>query len=192
MRSTLLASALLAVFTLGCQSEAPEGHVPEPIRPPVSETSPKEPTPEPVAQEKGHNPDRLYQLAKLEKGTIKVNGKPVPVWLMNDGGKRQEGMMFLTPQEVRPEQGMLFVFPEEQGPDHGFWMSNTILPLDIVYISKDFKVVHAVKGKPYDETSLPATAAFQYVLELREGGAEKLKIKKGSSVEIPVPLRKSS
>lgn len=189
MRLTLLASALLVVTAIGCQPEASETHVPE-TKPPVSKpTQPSEPQ---VRTEPGHNPDRMFQLSKLEKGTIKVNGQNVPVWLMNDDEKRQEGMMFLTESEVKPEEGMLFVFPGVQAADRGFWMSNTILPLDIIYISKVFKVVNAVKGKPYDETNLPANGEFQYVLELRAGGAEKLKITKGSSVEIPGSLRKSS
>lgn len=189
MRLTLLASALLVFTAIGCQPEASEAPAPDKA-PPASQPAK---TPEPqVATDPGHNPDRMFQLSKLEKGTIKVNGQDVPVWLMNDDQKRQEGMMFLTKEEVKPEEGMLFVFPGVQAADRGFWMSNTILPLDIVYISKDFKVVNAVKGKPFDETNLTANAEFQYVLELREGGAEKLKIKKGSSVEIPGSLRKSS
>lgn len=190
MRLTLLASALLAVFTLGCQSEGPVS--PSPSSPP----SPAPSTPEPEPQtspttKKATNPDRLYQLADLEKGTIKVNGKPVPIWLMDDDGKRQEGMMFLKDDEVKASEGMLFVFPYDQGPEHGFWMRNTRLPLDIIYISKEFKVVGMVKAKPFDETSRPAGVSFQYVLELKQGQADTLKIKKGSPVEIPVSLRKT-
>lgn len=179
--------ALLTVAAFGCQP--PEASAPT--------TKPK-PEPTPISQpepqsnpQKGTNPNRLYQLAELEKGTIKVNGKPVPIWLMDDDGKRQEGMMFLKENEVKPSEGMLFVFPYEQGADHGFWMRNTHLPLDIIYISKGFKVVQMVKAKPFDETNRPAGVPFQYVLELRQGGAETLKIKKGSSVEIPVSLRKT-
>jgi uncharacterized membrane protein (UPF0127 family) len=191
MRLPLLASALLVFTALGCHSEdsIPEPQAPQPT--PSAPVSDKAPEPQ-VKADPNHNPDRMFHLSKLDRGTIQVNGTDVPVWLMNDGEKRQEGMMFLTEKEVKPHEGMLFVFPTEQGADHGFWMSNTILPLDIVYISKDFKVVNAVKGKPFDETNLPAGTPFQYVLELRQGGAEKLKIKKGSFIEIPESLRKST
>lgn len=194
MRLPLLATALIALAALGCQNETPEVHVPEkPAPETLTPDSKPETTPEPVAKfEEGENPDRIYQLSKLEKGKIKVNGTSVPVWLMNDDGKRQEGMMFLTAKEAPRSHGMLFVFPQEQGAERGFWMDNTVLPLDIVYISKDFKVVSAVKGKPFDQTSLPALFPFQYVLELQAGEAEKLKIKRGSMVEIPASLRKSS
>ena len=112
-----------------------------------------------------------------------------PVWLMNDDGKRQEGMMFLTEKEVKPNEGMLFVFPKEQGADHGFWMENTLLPLDIVYITKAGKVYRVAQGKPLSRANLTAGEPFQYVLELRSGGAKRLKIKPGTPVDIPASLK---
>ncbi|MGV3617115.1 MAG: DUF192 domain-containing protein [Fimbriimonas sp.] len=138
------------------------------------------------------NPRRQHQLRTLETATITVNGHAVPVWLMNDPEKRQEGMMHLVQKDVKLTEGMLFVFPEEQAADRGFWMSNTHLPLDIIYISKAGKVVSAVEGIPFDETNLPSGAPFQYVLEMRRGGAERLKVKVGSPVDIPSSARKAA
>jgi len=133
----------------------------------------------------------VFQLRDLKRATIRVNGKPVQVWVMDDPGKRQEGMMFLKDADVKNgEEGMLFVFPDVQPgqPDRGFWMRNTLIALDIVYISPAKKVVNIQVGKPLDETSLPATGDFQYVLELEKGGAASLGIEAGTTIEIPADI----
>jgi uncharacterized membrane protein (UPF0127 family) len=147
---------------------------------------------QPAAADSVDNPSRLYQLRDLKRGTIRVNGQPVPVWLMDDDGKRAEGMMFLTEKEVKPEEGMLFVFAKEHPASPGFWMRNTLLPLDIIYVSRAGKVISVANGKPKDETDLPSAAPFQYVLEMRSGGAKRLHVKPGSQVEIPLSLRQAT
>ena len=161
----------------GIQTKAPESEAPKVQNP---------------ATEKNDHKSRLYQLRDLAYTEIKVNGKPIPVWVMDTPGKRQEGMMHLRAKDVTAEQGMLFVFPEDQEAGHGFWMSNTYLPLDIIYISPAGKVAHVVAGKPLDETSLESPAAFRTVLEMRGGGAERLGIKPGSTVEIPDSVLKGA
>lgn len=195
MRAWLpLVAGLLLVG--GCQDPAPtvppvEKTSPEASKPeprPTSSTTDPEPAPATKIPE-GDNESRIHQLRELKKGTVKVNGRSVPVWVMDDDAKRAEGMMFLREKEVKPTEGMLFVFPNVQEAGRGFWMQNTFLPLDIIYIASDGRVVHTVKGKPFDETPLPSPAAYQFVLEMRQGAAQKMGVKPGSRIEVPKNLQ---
>lgn len=102
---------------------------------------------------------------------------------MDDDSKRQEGLMFVSDDEMKADEGMLFVFANEK--PQGFWMENTILPLDIVYIDSKGKVVSIAKGKAFDTKTLPSEGPAQYVLELKQGSVEKLGVKKGTSLGLP-------
>lgn len=126
---------------------------------------------------------RTYHLKDLQKATLKVDGKEIQAWVMDTEDKRREGMMWLVDEDVKDNEGMIFVF--STAAPQAFWMSNTILALDIVYIGADKKVRNIQVGKPYDETSLPSDGPAQYVLELKNGCAAKFGIKKGSQFEIP-------
>lgn len=182
---------IVAVLLVGCQSETP---APETKTTPTAKTTPepepkKEETPKPVASKPLANPDRVYQLADLKTVMIKVNGHPIKAWVMDTDSKRQEGMMFLKDGEVKAEEGMLFLFPTDNDANHGFWMHNTLIPLDIIYIDAAGKVVSIANGKPKDDTTLKPEAAYRNVVELKGGEAAKLGVKKGSRVEIPKDLK---
>jgi len=182
-----LAFGLVLLFAGGCQP--PE----TPIIRPSTETPSTSTTPEATQASAStspevKNPNRVHQLDSLESVTLKANGKSFPAWVMDDDSKRAEGMMFLTESEVKPDEGMIFVFEEVRDASHGFWMHNTLLPLDIIYIGADGKVVSIAHGKPQDDTELPPKGSFQFVLELRGGGADRFGIKPGTTVEIPKGL----
>ncbi len=64
--------------------------------------------------------------------------------------------------------GMLFVYPEPR--DQRFWMKNTPMPLDILFIASDSSVVNIIEGTvPLSEQSIESDGPAQYVLELRAG-----------------------
>lgn len=128
------------------------------------------------------NPNRIYQLRELPRRWVKTPKTSIPVWVMDTDSKRAEGMMFLTNKEVKDTEGMLFVFPDES--PRSFWMRNTILPLDICYLTKSGKVLNVAKARPYDESPVPSTGAAMYVLELKQGMAAKLGVKSGVNLKI--------
>ena len=103
-------------------------------------------------------------------------------------------MMFLTDGEVKPDEAMLFAFSEVQpknregGQPSGFWMHNTLIPLDIVYLSPANRVIRIAEGKVQDDTNLPAGADYKNVIELKGGTAARYGLKPGDEVTIPKSL----
>jgi uncharacterized membrane protein (UPF0127 family) len=79
---------------------------------------------------------------------------------------------------------MLFVFGHER--ERSFWMKNTPLPLDIIYIDDEGKVV-SVAGRttPYSTAAIPSHGPAKYVLEVNAGFAEQHGVRPGSRIELP-------
>jgi len=187
--------ALIAMF--GCTAETPKpveakASAESPVSAPIS-TPPTSPMVESASGEKGadavaedQNPNRINQLRDLKRVKIQLPKKTVEAWIADNDSKRQEGMMFLTNAEVKDTEGMLFVFPNES--ERGFWMQNTYLALDIIYIAKDGTVVSIAKGKPRDESTLPSNGPAMYVLELKSGKAAEFGVTKGLKLKLP-PVR---
>ena len=93
--------------------------------------------------------------------------------------ERSQGLMFRT--EMAENQGMLFVFPSETR--QSFYMKNTVIPLDMIFINSKLEIVTIHKStKPYDLNSYASTAPAQYVLETIGGYTDKYDIKVGDKV----------
>ncbi len=81
-------------------------------------------------------------------------------------------------QNLDREAGMLFVY-ESDGARH-FWMKNTPIPLDLVFIDSRLKVVDVYSNaRPFDEHIISSTQKAQYVLEINGGAAASCGIKPG-------------
>ena len=92
------------------------------------------------------------------------------------------GLMFRT--ELAPDRGMIFMFPEE-GP-HAFWMYDTLIPLDILWINADRRIVFISADTPPCPSPNQAQCpnygegfSAQYVLELAAGQAAAHGLKVG-------------
>ncbi|GMM93408.1 DUF192 domain-containing protein [Qipengyuania sp. MTN3-11] len=94
--------------------------------------------------------------------------------------EQARGLMFRT--ELGPNEGM--IFPNEPPQPRSFWMKNTPLPLDIIYIGPDRRIRNiAAKTTPYSTESVPSVGAVVNVLEIPGGRAAELGIEAGDSVE---------
>jgi len=94
--------------------------------------------------------------------------------------RRQRGLMFR--RELEPMHGMLFTFQEDA--DHPFWMKNTPLSLDIVFIDESRRVVGIQASTvPYSERQLRAGRPSRYVLEVAAGFCAREGVQVGDSVE---------
>lgn len=64
-----------------------------------------------------------------------------------------------------------------------FWMHNTVLSLDIIFVNSDLEIVTIQRNaQPYSDKSLPSTKPAQYVIEVNSGYTEKYNINEGDKV----------
>ena len=94
--------------------------------------------------------------------------------------QQAKGMMFRT--ELADNRGMLFPFVEVRMAS--FWMKNTVIPLDIIFIRADGMIENiAENAEPYSTIPVESTAPVTAVLELRGGLTAEMGIKAGDKVE---------
>jgi uncharacterized membrane protein (UPF0127 family) len=96
---------------------------------------------------------------------------------------RAKGLMYRT--ELAPDRGMLFVF-EDSAP-RAFWMRNTLIPLDMIFIRADGRVLNIVKrARPKNDTPRQSVGNAVAVLEIAGGRADELGIKAGDHISHPL------
>jgi uncharacterized protein len=119
--------------------------------------------------------------APTEALTIDTTNGPVRlnVEIADDEAERAQGLMYR--QTLPDDRGMLFDFPEPEMAS--FWMRDTPLSLDIIFIGVDGRILNiADHTTPYSEAPIPAAGLTRGVLELRAGRAETLGIRSGDRV----------
>lgn len=93
--------------------------------------------------------------------------------------EQAKGLMFRT--QMGADEGM--IFPMDPPRMAAFWMKNTVIPLDIVFIGPDHRVLNvAANAVPYDLTPLPSVDRAAGVLELNGGRAAQIGLKAGDKV----------
>lgn len=96
------------------------------------------------------------------------------------GPQQERGLMFR--EAMGADEGMIFPYDPPQRT--AFWMKNTVLPLDIIFIGPDRKVINiAANAVPYDLTPLASDGPVSAVLELNAGRAKELGIVPGTAIE---------
>lgn len=94
--------------------------------------------------------------------------------------QQSRGLMFRT--SMGADEGMLF--PMNPPRYASFWMRNTVMPLDLVFIGRDGRILNiAARTVPYDETPMISMGVASAVLELNGGRAAELGLAPGDSVE---------
>ncbi len=113
---------------------------------------------------------------------VEVKGERFYVEIADDDASRQMGLMFRD--ELADNRGMLFIFPREA--PRAFWMRNTRIPLDIIYLDAELQVVHIVANARPCHTSrcpsYPSRFPAQYVLEINAGLSEQLGLQRGDAL----------
>jgi len=94
--------------------------------------------------------------------------------------EREKGLMFRT--SLAPDAGMLFDYHQEQ--EAAFWMQNTLIPLDMIFISAKgvVKSIH-VNARPMDTTPIPSGGPIRFVMEIPGGRSEEIGLKVGDRFE---------
>ena len=103
----------------------------------------------------------------------------IDIEIAEDEEARNTGLMYRA--KMKEDQGMLFIFPAEK--PQSFWMRNTILPLDIIFVNSKMEVVNIRDhAKPFDESSYSSTGPAKYVVEVNAGFADEHGIIPGSKI----------
>lgn len=101
------------------------------------------------------------------------------VEVAENGAQQARGLMFRT--RLAPDKGMIFPFPEDRVA--GFWMKNTVIPLDIIFVRRDGTIESiAANTTPYSLESVRSNEPVGAVLEIAAGRAAELGIEPGDTV----------
>lgn len=101
------------------------------------------------------------------------------VWVADTAAHREQGLMFV--KQLPEDRGMLFVFPNAARVS--FWMKNTFIPLDMIFIRTDGRVdTVAANTTPHSLDLVTPRGEVQQVLEIKGGLAHKLGIQAGALV----------
>ncbi len=112
---------------------------------------------------------------------IKKSNTIFEVEIADSQQKRSKGLMFRSALGIN--RGMLFVFPTESYVS--VWMKNTLLSLDIIFISKNKMIVDLVeKATPMSERIYTSKKNTKYILEINSGLIKSLSINIGDKVNI--------
>jgi uncharacterized membrane protein (UPF0127 family) len=95
--------------------------------------------------------------------------------------QQERGLMFV--RSLAPDRGM--IFPYDPPQQVSFWMKNTLIPLDMIFIRADGTIARIATAKPLDETPVPGGEPIAAVLEIAGGRAAELGIRAGDRVEWP-------
>ena len=105
------------------------------------------------------------------------------VELADTDAEREKGLMFR--KELPEGSGMLFDFHEEQPV--GFWMQNTYIPLDMIFIRGDGRILRIAENtEPLSTKIIPSGGPVRAVLEVIGGTARKMGIAPGDRVSSPI------
>jgi uncharacterized protein len=114
---------------------------------------------------------------------IDKNGKEIAkidIEIVDKEAERNQGMMYRT--HMGEFQGMLFLF--EESKPQAFWMHNTYISLDIIYVNEKKEVVSIQKNAATEnDTSLPSIKPAQYVVEVNAGFSDRYGIVEGTKVQ---------
>jgi uncharacterized protein len=109
--------------------------------------------------------------------TLRVN-----VEIVDTNEKRALGLMYR--RELPELHGMLFLFPRQE--PLSFWMKNTPLPLDILFIDASLTIVSIAQNTtPFSEKAIPSDKPAQFVLEVNGGFCQRHGIAVGDRIELP-------
>ena len=123
----------------------------------------------------------------LDRNTVEIASKSgvhvFTVEIADTEAAREKGLMYR--KSMPPGRGMLFDFHSDQPVR--FWMKNTYIPLDMIFIRSDGRILNIAENTtPMSEKEVPSAGPVQAVLEVSGGTARKLGIAPGDQVANPI------
>jgi len=122
-------------------------------------------------------------ISNQTQNTVCFKEKCISLEIAQTPQQRARGLMFR--KNLDENQGMLFIF--ENSAFHSFWMKNTLIPLDIIWINENKEIVYLISANPCKtetcESYKPDSPA-KYVLEVNQGFVRENNIKVGDKIKI--------
>lgn len=130
--------------------------------------------------------------APLARGTVYLpDGRSLSVEVADTPAKQARGYMFRS--SVAEGEGMVFLM--DSFDIHPFWMKNCLIPLDIIWLDEDWRIVHIAESvPPCKKDPCPSFTPMQksrYVLEVAAGQSRKLGLEQGERIRYEAPPRPS-
>jgi len=119
----------------------------------------------------------------LRTTTVAINDIQITAWVADTQKARETGLMGM--QNINENEGMLFVY--EKPGAYAFWMKNTLMPLDVIFVSSDMKIVGIQHMEPCAMEPCriyPPPSDILYAIEVKGGFAERNNITVGQTVSI--------
>lgn len=129
----------------------------------------------------GADPFPALPQAEVEVSTASGNHR-FRVWIAADDGSRTRGLMFV--RELPADRGMLFLFGTPQPAT--FWMKNTYVPLDLVFIDPSGRILNIGRdARPFSLAPIESDGPVIAVLEVQAGTAVRIGLAPGDRVRLP-------
>jgi uncharacterized membrane protein (UPF0127 family) len=145
------------------------------IAPPSSEARPTSPTAQTGPAPQPQTPAMPKVHLSAPQGDVVVD-----VEIVSTPAQIERGLMFR--EHLPPDQGMLFLMTEER--NWPFWMHNTLIPLDLIYIARDLTIAGIVENaEPRTDTLRDVGKPSLFVLEVNGGFCAAHKIAAGAKVQ---------
>jgi uncharacterized membrane protein (UPF0127 family) len=123
--------------------------------------------------------DRMFPRTTLQIATPNARLHTFNVWVADDLERRARGLMFV--KQLADDEGMLFIYERPQPVS--MWMKNTFIPLDMLFVSADGKVMRVVENTtPHSLDTIDSQGDALAVVELKGGTAKRLGIARGAQV----------
>jgi uncharacterized membrane protein (UPF0127 family) len=140
----------------------------------------KEKAPSPAAKQVNTPPIEFKK--EGEAYLTKTNGDTISrleIEIADDPYQRETGLMYR--KSLGENRGMLFIFENEA--QRGFYMKNTHIPLDLIFLDANFRIVSISKNAtPQSLQTIPSNEPAQYVLEVNAGLSDTWKLETGDSL----------
>ena len=155
--------AILCLFPAACTADTSTAPA-KPASPPATATAPAATAP-----------------ITFDTTPMTLKGKAFSMEVAQTDAQSERGLMYRD--SMPDDHGMLFVMPYVD--TWSFWMHNTRIPLDIIFLDRAGRVLEIHNRAALDDTSRGPISPAQYVIELNLGAAQKIGLRKGDIVEIP-------
>ena len=125
----------------------------------------------------------IESLTHFPRATLTIGAAGHPerfhAWVANTVARQEQGLMFV--RDLPADEGMIFPMNPPQVAQ--FWMKNTYIPLDMLFVGPDGRIVKVIaNARPFSLAVLSSGVPVEAVIEIRGGEAHELGITVGSQV----------